>query len=97
MNVIIQSPGFKVSEQLANYVREKINKLAHLSSNIVRADVTLVKGPVSEVTNSHCEIRLEAPGYDPFAKKSAETFERAVLETVDALYNMMKRDKDNRR
>ncbi|MGN6568767.1 MAG: HPF/RaiA family ribosome-associated protein [Flavipsychrobacter sp.] len=94
MEIIIQSPGFKASEQLEAYVREKLNKLDEHDSKIVRADVTLYLGPQSEPNNNYCEIRLEVPGADHFVKKNSATFEHSVIEAVEALHRMIQKDKD---
>jgi len=94
MNIIIQSPGFKASESLETYVREKLTKLNEHDSKIIRADVTLYLGPQSEQANNYCEIRLEVPGADHFVKKNSTTFEHSVIESVEALHRMIQKDKD---
>lgn len=94
MEIIIQSPGFKASESLEAYVKEKLSKLEEHDNKIIRADVTLYLGPQSEQNNNYCEIRLEIPGADHFAKKSSATFEHSVIEAVEALHRMIQKDKD---
>ncbi|MBS1689483.1 MAG: ribosome-associated translation inhibitor RaiA [Bacteroidetes bacterium] len=94
MDIIIQSPGFKASESLESYVKEKLNKLDEHDSKIIRADVTLYLGPQSEPANNYCEIRLEVPGADHFVKKNSTTFEHSVVESVEALHRMIQKDKD---
>ncbi|MCD6063594.1 MAG: hypothetical protein K0R82_1505 [Flavipsychrobacter sp.] len=93
MDIIIDSPGFKASSSLEAFVREKVSKLENHAGNIVRADVTLYEGPASDPAACHCEIRLEVPGKDHFVKKSGETYERAIVETVDTLERVMERNK----
>lgn len=93
MDIIIASPGFKASRQLEEFVREKVSKLENHGQNIVRADVTLFAGPASDPSSCHCEIRLEVPGNDHFVKKSSESYERAIVETVDTLEKVMQRSK----
>jgi ribosome-associated translation inhibitor RaiA len=88
MDIIIQSLGFKASEELEDFVREKINGLKH--DKIVRANVALFKGPDSEPENSYCEIRLEIPGNDPFVKKQSPYFESAVSECIDVLEQVLR-------
>jgi ribosomal subunit interface protein len=94
MDIIIESPGFKASEQLQDFVREKVNKLDHQGRHIVRADVTLFEGPASDPASYHCEIRLEVSGNDHFVKKSGDTYERAIVDTVDTLQRQMQKAKD---
>src|SRR6476620_12738073 len=92
MDIIIQSLGFKAGENLENFTREKINSLKH--DKILRANVTLFKGPDSNPENNYCEIRLEVPGNDPFVKKNGAYFETAISECVDVLNETLSRNKD---
>ena len=92
MDIIIESPGFKASDALENYVRETLSKLK--SDKIIRADVTLYKGADSDPANNFCEIRLEVPGNDHFVKKGSGTFETAVLDAVETLQEVLQKAKD---
>src|SRR5690606_5764303 len=94
MDVIIQSLGFKAGESLEGYVNEKLGKLDNMSDSIVRANVTLFKGPESEPENNVCEIRLEVPGNDHFVKKQSGTFEMAIVDAVDTLQSMLRKAKE---
>ena len=91
MDIIIQSLGFKAGDSLENFIREKLNNLKH--DNIVRANVTLYKGPESTVETDYCEIRLEVPGNDPFVKKHSLYFETSVTECIDVLAEMLNKSK----
>lgn len=94
MDVIIQSLGFTAGNGLEGYVQEKLQKLSHMSDKIIRADVTLYKGHEKDENACHCNIRLEVPGNDHIVKKTAGTFERAVLDTVDVLQQQLRKTKD---
>ena len=94
MNIVIESPGFKASNDLENFVKEKIGKLESHSHGIVRANVTLYSGPSSDPAGCHCEIRLEVPGNDHFVKKNAESFEQAIAATVETLEKAIQKTKD---
>lgn len=91
MDVIIQSLGFNAGETLESFIREKLNSLK--SDNIIRANVTLYKGPDSSPESSYCEIRLEVPGNDPFVKKSGVYFETAISECVEVLTQNLQKSK----
>lgn len=93
MDVVIQSLGFKAGPGLEEYVSEKVNKLDHMVDNVVRADVTLFKGPESQPDKYHCEIRLEVPGNDHFVKKHSDTFEKAIVDAVSTLQNIVRKVK----
>jgi putative sigma-54 modulation protein len=94
MQIIIQSPGFKVSDTLEAFINEKAEHLGHFSQKIIRTDVTLFKGAVTELENNYCEIRLEIPGNDLYVKKNSTSFEHAITEAIGAIKHMMERNKD---
>lgn len=92
MDIIIQSLGFTAGESLENFIREKISTLK--SDNIVRANVTLYKGPTGNPESDYCEVRLEVPGNDLFVKKRSQHFELCVSECVEVLSLQIKKNKD---
>ena len=92
MDIIIQSLGFTAGEPLESFIREKINTLK--TDNIVRANVTLYKGPAGNPESDYCEIRLEVPGNDLFVKKHSQHFEPCVSECTDVLSLQIKKNKD---
>lgn len=94
MDIVIQSLGFKASEHLDSYVREKLGKLDHGNHKIIRADVTMFKASEGNPDNSVCEIRLHVPGNDHFVKKGAPDYEQAIVATVDALQNVLRKEKE---
>ena len=93
MDVIIQSLGFKHSENLEQYIREKLEKLTP-SDRIIRANVTLFQGPDRATPNDYCEIRLEVPGPDLFVKESNERFEQAIDECINKLQGILRKQKE---
>jgi putative sigma-54 modulation protein len=93
MDVIIQSLGFKASDELEAYIREKLEKLTP-AERIVRANVILYLGPDRATANNYCEIRLEVPGNDLFIKESNPDFEQAVDEAVNKLQGMWRKAKE---
>jgi len=92
MDIIIQSLGFKTGDTLEGFINEKVGALK--SDTIVRANVTLFKGPDNNPENNYCEIRLEVPGNDHFVKKHSAHFETAVSECVDILTQKINKSKD---
>ncbi len=94
MEINLQCIGFKASEHLETFVTEKLQKLEPLAHKIIRANITLFQDGGSEPDNSYCEIRLEAPGNDPFVKKHGAGFEQSVADAVDALLNVLRKSKD---
>ena len=91
MDIIIQSLGFKAGDSLEEFIREKVNGLK--ADDIVRANVTLYKGPAGNPESDYCEIRLEVPGNDHFVKKHSQYFETSVSSCVEVLTQMLQKDK----
>lgn len=93
MDIIIQSLGFKHSDNLEEYIREKLEKLTP-GDQIVRANVTLFQGPDRATPNDYCEIRLEVPGPDLFVKEQSAHFEQAVDECASKLQGILRKQKE---
>jgi putative sigma-54 modulation protein len=93
MDIIIQSLGFKASDSLESYVREKLEKITP-NDHIVRANVILFQGPQRNTPNDYCEIRLEVPGNDHFVKEHAADFEQAIDECVNKLQMIVRKTKE---
>ena len=96
MKINLQSLHFKASEQLKEFVDEKVGKLFHLNEEILSAEVTLIADDVKIQNNKICEIRLIVPGYDDFVKRNAGSFEEAILDAVEALQKVLTRKKNKR-
>ena len=94
MQIIIQTSGFKASDTLEAFINEKVGRLANYSQNITRADVTLSIGAEKELQHDYCEIRLDIPGHDLFAKNHSSGFEQAIAATVYDLKHMIEKHKD---
>ena len=93
MDIIIQSLGFKASDHLEEYIREKLGKL-NPSEHIVRANVMLFQGPTRNTPNEYCEIRLEVPGNDHFVKEHSPEFEQSVDSAVNKLQQILRKQKE---
>lgn len=93
MDIIIQSLGFKASDHLEGYIREKLGKL-NPSEHVIRANVMLFQGPNRSTPNDYCEIRLEVPGNDHFVKEQSTQFEQSVDSAVNKLQQMLRKQKE---
>lgn len=96
MNVKINAVKFRADEKLLSFVDEKVSKLDRHIPNALEAEVTLkVDKPESE-NNKQAEIRLVIKGNDLFASKQADTFEEAVMLSIDALKPQIEKIKDKK-
>ena len=94
MDIIIQSLGFKASDHLEEFIREKLNRIVLESDRVIRANVTLYAASESNPNNNVCEIRLEVPRNDHFVKKGSDVFEKAITECTDTLQKIIRRARD---
>jgi len=85
MNITIQSVRFTASEQLEQFIQQKMGKLDQFFDGIVSAEVILKLDKSDSTENKVAEISLNIPGGDLFAKKQTKTFEESVDLSVDAL------------
>ena len=92
MDITIQHLGFKTSETLDAFIREKANTLK--SDKIERANVNLYFASDSNTDNQVCEIRLQVPGNDFFVKKGSVHFETSVSKCIDVLQSKLKKQHD---
>ena len=93
MNIIIKSIDFKAGKNLEIFVREKEKKSFRQCDNIIRANVILRKEGSKNPENKLCEIRMMVPGYDHYVKKSSIGYRRSVSQSVDALQEILRRNK----
>jgi len=94
MKINLQSLHFKASDNLKEFVEDKVGKLSRFDDKIISADVTLFSDDGKNIDNKVCEIRLVVPGYDDFVKKNAESFEEAIADAVETLQKILRRKKD---
>ena len=95
MEIIISSLNFKTDKTLEIFVREKVSKLFNQCNKIIRVCVTLREAGNRNPENKLCEIRLVIPGNDHFVKKCTRVYEKSVLQAVQALQKILRRNKTN--
>jgi len=93
MDIIIQSLGFTAGEDLETFIREKLTKLEG-EINIIRVNVTLYTGSQSNPNWGYCEMYLEIPGNDLFVKRNSDSFEKAIIDTVNTLQQNIRKVKE---
>jgi len=96
MKTIIQTPDFKANKTLIDFVQDNVGKLEFFGNKIIEVRVCLKLDKSSERENKICEIRLVIPGNDLFASKQSQTFEDAVLKTIEAIRHQIDRWKDSK-
>ena len=93
MEIKIESPHFKVSSELTEYVNSKAGKLIHMNERLILCEVFLKLDKSSTDENKICEMKAFGPQIDLFASHQCATFEDAVTETVHALEKQLRKQK----
>ncbi|MDH6307354.1 putative sigma-54 modulation protein [Dysgonomonas sp. PFB1-18] len=94
MNIAIQSVHFDATTQLKEFIEKKLSKLDKFSDQIVDAEVILkvVKPEVSN--NKEASVKLNIKNGELFANKVADTFEEAVVQSIEALEKQVLKAKE---
>lgn len=85
MNIAIQSLHFDASAHLKDFIEKKLSKLDKFSEQIVDAEVILKVVKPETANNKEASIKLNIKNGELFANKTADTFEEAVMQGIEAL------------
>ncbi len=96
MKVVINAVKFSPEEKLQNFVNEKVGKLERLLPEALQADVTLKIDKPETNNNKIADIRLVVSGKDLFVTKQADSFEEAVMLSIDALKTQIGKFKEKK-
>lgn len=88
MKINLQTLHFKASDELVNFVEDKVSKLARFDDSIISAEVVLTEDG-NGVNNKVCDVRLVVPGNDDFVKRAAISFEEAIASCVETLKKIL--------
>lgn len=91
MNIKLQTLKFNESEDLRNFVNEKVAKLFKQHPEIIRVDVTLKEGAKNNPTNKWCELYVSLPGENKFTKRCSTTYEESILNAVEVMEKILRR------
>jgi putative sigma-54 modulation protein len=85
MNIAIQSVHFDASTQLKEFIEKKLSKLDKFSDLVVDAEVILKVVKPETANNKEASVKLNIKNGELYVSKVADTFEEAILLSVDAL------------
>ena len=93
----IKAIHFDIAEKLTAFVNKKLEKLERHYENISSVDVNLTLVKPETAKNKEAAIKIAVPGQaDLFASKTADTFEEAFDQAVDALKPQLEKLKEKR-
>ena len=93
MKVQVHSLHFDADTKLIDFIQKKLDKLETFYDRTIDAEVIL-KVNNEGVENKTVEVKLNIPGDQLFAEKSAASFEAATDECTEALRRQIKRHKE---
>jgi ribosome-associated translation inhibitor RaiA len=83
MKIIIETPGFKPSSSLKEFIINKVSKLEKLHRDIISTEITLEIDVKKTTEVIRCSILLNIPGKDEYVKSTSSIFEDAILKAVE--------------
>ncbi|MCI5716236.1 MAG: HPF/RaiA family ribosome-associated protein [Candidatus Onthomorpha sp.] len=96
MKVVLNAVKFTPDEKLQNFVNDKVGKIERLLPEALQADVSLKVDKPETNNNKIAEIRLVVRGKDLFVTKQADSFEEAVMLSIDALKTQIDKFKEKK-
>ncbi|MGM9819931.1 MAG: HPF/RaiA family ribosome-associated protein [Candidatus Onthomorpha sp.] len=96
MKVVLNAVKFTPDEKLQNFVNDKVGKLERLLPEALQADVSLKVDKPETNNNKIAEVRLVVRGKDLFVTKQADSFEEAVMLSIDALKTQIDKFKEKK-
>lgn len=96
MKVVLNAVKFIPDEKLQNFVNDKVGKIERLLPEALQADVSLKVDKPETNNNKISEIRLVVRGKDLFVTKQADSFEEAVMLSIDALKTQIDKFKEKK-
>lgn len=96
MQINIESPHLKISDELQNKVQAQCLHLQRIYSRITGCEVVFRTAKNDQHKNCEIEARLLIPKSSFFARARAETFETALQDISENLFLQLKREKERR-
>lgn len=97
MEVKIKAIHFDITDKLVAFINKKIDKLTRRFEAINDVEVSLRVVKPETANNKEAGVRLVIPNCaDLFASKTADTFEEAIDNCLEALEPQLEKNKDKR-
>lgn len=96
MDINIKAIHFEITEKLTAFIEKKLEKLSRRYESVTDAEVNLRVVKPETAMNKEAGIRLQVPGNELFASKTADTFEEAIDLSLDALEKQLEKNKDKK-
>jgi putative sigma-54 modulation protein len=94
MNITIESPHVRVSQETIRKIDTKLSSLLRKYGQIVMCDVLLRKENNDDQKNFHIGIKLSVPGASLFAEENEQSFEAAFDKLIEDLKGQLQKHKE---
>ena len=95
METKIKAIHFDISEKLESYINKKADKLARRFDAISELEATLKVVKPETAANKEVGVKVSVKGAEFFASKTADTFEEAFNNCLDAIEPQLEKNKNN--
>jgi putative sigma-54 modulation protein len=93
MDIRIKNIHFDVTEKLEAFIEKKVSKLEKFC-NATAVEVTLKIVKPETSMNKQVGLKVAVPNGDLYAEKVKNTFEEALLETIEAIERQIEKRKE---
>ncbi len=90
----VQTIHFDASQQLLEFVEKKVAKLEKLCEGATSLDVAMKLIKPETAMNKEVSLKLSTGGGELFASKISDTFEDALLGSIDALKGQIEKKRE---
>ncbi|HSC38627.1 MAG TPA: ribosome-associated translation inhibitor RaiA [Chitinophagaceae bacterium] len=96
MQLLIESPGLKIEDQLLESIHARFDHFTRLYNRISKCRVLLRKEKSDHQDKYRIEAKLIVPGKVLFAQEQADNFETSLPKVVNGLMHQLSRYKNER-
>ncbi len=96
MEVKIKAIHFDITDRLVSFINKKVDKLARRYEAITEVECTLKVVKPETAMNKEAGIKLLVPPAELFASKTADTFEEAIDNCLEALEKQLEKEKSKK-
>lgn len=97
MEVKIKAIHFDITDRLVSFINKKLEKLGRRYEAITDAEISLKVVKPETAMNKEAGIKLIVPDKpDMYASKTADTFEEAIDNCLEALERQLEKEKDKK-
>ena len=95
METKIKAIHFDMSEKLESYITKKVDKLTRRFEAATEVEVILKVVKPETAANKEASVKVVVKGAEFYASKTADTFEDAVNQCLNALEPQLEKNKNN--